>query len=123
MLALRRASDRSTVQGNANMAVQIIADRSADSIPHKIQIFSGGCKLCKETIGIVEIGRCRSCKMEVFDVASEGNAKLVKRYDINAVPSIVIDGKIKVVGIPTFPWFCGDEFYRMLERKYPLSAS
>ena len=61
--------------------------------------------------------------MEVFDVASEGNAKLVKRYDINAVPSIVIDGKIKVVGIPTFPWFCGDEFYRMLERKYPLSAS
>ena len=61
--------------------------------------------------------------MEVFNVASKENARLVKRYDITAVPSIVIDGKIKVVGIPTFPWFCGDEFYRMLERKYPLSAS
>jgi len=47
----------------------------------------------------------------------------VKRYNITAVPSIVIDGKIKVVGVPTFPWFCGDEFYGMLERKYPLSAS
>ncbi len=105
------------------MAVQIIADRSADSIPHKIQIFSGGCKLCKDTIGIVEIGRCRSCKMEVFNVASKENARLVKRFNITAVPSIIIDGKIKVVGVPTFPWFCGDEFYRMLQRKYPLSAS
>src|SRR5712691_9767499 len=78
------------VQGNANMAVQIIADRSADSIPHKIQIFSGGCKICKDTIGIVEIGKCRSCKMEVLDVASKENARLVKRYNITAVPSIVI---------------------------------
>jgi hypothetical protein len=35
----------------------------------------------------------------------------------------VIDGKIKVVGKPTFPWFCGDGFYRTLESKYPLRAT
>jgi hypothetical protein len=39
-----------------------------------------------------------------------------------AVPSIVIDSKIKVVGKPMFPWFCGDEFYNMLEREYPLKS-
>jgi len=61
--------------------------------------------------------------MEVLDVSSKENAKVVKRYNITAVPSIVIDGRIKVVGVPTFPWFCGDEFYRMLESKYPLGPA
>lgn len=93
------------------------------SMPHRIQIFSGGCKLCNDTADIVEIGKCRSCKMEVLDVSSKENAKVVKRYNITAVPSIVIDGRIKVVGVPTFPWFCGDEFYRMLESKYPLGPA
>jgi len=90
---------------------------------HRIQIFSGGCKLCKDTTDIVETGKCKDCKMEVLDVATKGNAKVVKRYGITSVPSIVIDGKIKVVGVPTFPWFCGDEFYSMLESIYPLSPS
>ncbi len=92
-------------------------------MPHRIQIFSGGCKLCKDTADIVEIGKCKSCKTEVLDIASKANARLVKQYCITAVPSIVIDGKIKVVGVPTFPWFCGDEFYGMLESKYPLSPA
>lgn len=92
-------------------------------MPHKIQIFSGGCKLCKDTADIVEVGKCKDCKMEVLDVGGSENRELVGSYNITAVPSIVIDGKIKVVGVPNFPWFCGDEFYRMLERKYPLKAS
>ena len=72
---------------------------------------------------MVEVGKCTECKMEVLDVGSSENRELLKRYDITAAPSIVIDGKIKVVGVPTFPWFCGDEFYRMLEREYSLNAS
>jgi len=48
--------------------------------------------------------------------------ELTERHNITAVPSIVIDGKIKVVGKPTFPWFCGDKFYKMLEKKFPLRA-
>jgi hypothetical protein len=60
--------------------------------------------------------------MEVLDVGSEGSAEAAKQYGITAVPSIVIDGRIKVVGKPTFAWFCGDDFYKMLERKYPLKA-
>lgn len=92
-------------------------------MPHRIQIFSGGCKLCKDTMNIVEVGKCKDCGMEILDVNKKGNKELVRRYGITAVPSIVIDGKIKVVGLPTFPWFCGDEFYGMLEKQYPLKRT
>jgi hypothetical protein len=89
-----------------------------ESLPHIIQIFSGGCDLCKETAEIVEVGKCKDCKMEVLDI--EKNRELAAQLNITSVPSIVVDGKIKVAGKPTFPWFCGDDFYKMLERKYPL---
>ncbi len=89
-------------------------------MPHRIQVFSGGCKLCKEAAEIVEVGKCKDCRMEVLNVDNRKTKLLMKRYSIGAVPSIVIDDKIKVVGVPTFPWFCGDEFYKMLETKYPL---
>ncbi len=90
---------------------------------HKIRIFSGGCSLCKEAAEIVEVGKCKSCTMEILDVRDRKNTRLMRRYAIGAVPSIVIDGRIKVVGVPNFPWFCGDEFYNMLETKYPLAPS
>ncbi|MDV3293121.1 MAG: thioredoxin family protein [Nitrososphaerales archaeon] len=93
---------------------------SKESMPHRIQVFSGGCKLCEEAAEIVEIGKCKDCRMEVLSIDGRKTKPLMKRYSIGAVPSIVIDGKIKVVGIPTFPWLCGDGFYEMLERRYPL---
>jgi hypothetical protein len=43
-----------------------------------------------------------------------------KFYKITAVPTIVVDGRIKVVGVPDFPLFCGDDFYRFLEKNFPL---
>ncbi|MHB8566871.1 MAG: thioredoxin family protein [Nitrososphaerales archaeon] len=90
-------------------------------IPHKISIFAGNCKLCKETVQLVEVGKCKDCTLEVLNVCLPENVHKVKRYNIVSVPTIVIDEKIKVVGVPQFPWFCGDEFYRMLERMYPLT--
>jgi hypothetical protein len=92
-------------------------------LPHRIQVFSGGCELCSDVADIVEVGKCKDCQMEVLDVESKENSALMRKYDITAVPSIVIDGKIKVVGKPTFPWFCGDEFYRTLESKYPMKPT
>ena len=71
---------------------------------------------------IVTIGKCAACKMEVMQANGQDksiNPKL-KDYNITSVPSIVIDGRIKVAGVPTFPWFCGEEFYKFLEEKYSL---
>jgi glutaredoxin len=60
--------------------------------------------------------------MRVFDIDSGDEEVKMKRklYKITAVPTIVVDGKIKVVGVPDFPWFCGDDFYRFLEKNFPL---
>jgi glutaredoxin len=91
-------------------------------MPHRIQVFTGGCSRCKEAVEMVEVGKCKDCKMETLNVDDPRNRRLVQRYSINAVPSIVIDGKIKVVGVPDFPWFCGDEFYAKLEKEYPLAS-
>jgi len=80
--------------------------------PHHIEILTGDCSLCKEVVDIITIGKCATCKMDTIDVDAK-NPKItnkLKDYNIIAVPSIVIDGKIKVVGIPDFPWFCGEEF-------------
>jgi len=91
-------------------------------MPHRIQVFTGGCSLCAQTAEIIEVGKCKDCKMETVDVNDSRSDDLVRKYSIAVVPSIVIDGKIKVVGVPNFPWFCGEEFYRKLEKEYPLNA-
>ncbi len=91
-------------------------------MPHRIQIFSGGCSLCRQAVEIVEVGKCKDCVMETLDIRASKNRELARRYAISAVPSIVIDGRIKVTGVPDFPWFCGEEFYRLLERRYPLKG-
>jgi glutaredoxin len=91
-------------------------------MPHLIEVFTGGCSLCRKVVNIVTVGKCRDCIMRVFDVDSGDEEVKMKRklYKITAVPTIVVDGRIKVVGVPDFPWFCGDDFYRFLEKNFPL---
>lgn len=89
---------------------------------HTIEIFSADCPLCRRVSDIIEVGKCAGCKQIVYDInkVDEKTKEKMKSYGITAVPTTVIDGKIKVVGIPSFPWFCGDEFYEMLKKEYPL---
>lgn len=89
---------------------------------HTIEIFSANCSLCKHVTDVIEVGKCRGCKQIVYDVntSDEKIKSKMKNYGVTSVPTIVIDGEIKVVGIPNFPWLCGDELYEMLKKKYPL---
>ncbi len=89
---------------------------------HTIEIFSASCPLCRQVIDIVELGKCGGCTEIVHDttkMTGEVAAKM-EEYGVDAVPTIVIDGKIKIVGVPDFPWVCDDQFYERLKRKYPL---
>jgi len=88
-----------------------------------IEIFSAGCPLCKEVTDIILIGKCERCKQIVYDIDSINDDTKIKMkdYGIKAIPTTIIDGKIKIVGIPDFPWICGDDLYRKLEREYPLN--
>ena len=89
---------------------------------HNIEIFSANCPLCKHITNDIEIGKCEGCKQIVYDVnnMTEEIKVKMKNYGIKAVPTTIIDGNIKVVGIPDFPWICGDDLYKPLKKEYSL---
>ena len=90
---------------------------------HTIEIFSANCPLCKHITDDIEIGKCKGCNQIIYNVNVMTNElKLkMKEYGIKAVPTTIIDGNIKVVGIPDFPWVCGDELYMKLKRDYGMN--
>jgi len=89
---------------------------------HKIEIFSANCPLCRHVTDGIEIGKCDGCQQIVYDVkkmTAEVKVKM-KNYGITSVPTTIIDDGIKVVGIPNFPWICGDDLYKKLKKEYPI---
>ena len=44
----------------------------------------------------------------------------MRDYGVKAVPTAIVDGKIKVVGIPDFTWICEEDLYAMLKRTYSI---
>ncbi len=92
-------------------------------MPHLIEIFVGGCSLCKETVDIAAVGKCKDCRLLSHDLSKSDadSQERIKSYNISSVPAIIIDSRIKVVGTPTFPWFYSDDFYNFLESRYPLT--
>jgi len=91
-------------------------------VGHVIEVFTAGCPLCRAALAAVEVGKCADCTMVERDLAAGDTANLerARAFGVRAVPTIVIDGRIKVEGLPDFPWMCSDDFYRDLERTYPL---
>jgi tRNA U54 and U55 pseudouridine synthase Pus10 len=89
---------------------------------HTIEIFSANCPLCKHITDDIQIGKCEGCSQIVYDVnkMTEDVKSKMKKYGVNTVPTTIIDGEIKVVGIPDFPWICGDELYTKLKRDYRI---
>jgi glutaredoxin 3 len=91
---------------------------------HTIEIFSANCPLCKHIIDNIEIGKCEGCNQIIYDVniMTDKIKSKIRDYGVKAVPSIIIDGKIRVVGIPDFPWICSEDLYDKLKKEYPLNS-
>lgn len=89
---------------------------------HKIEIFSAGCPLCKHITDEIEIGKCEGCSQTIYDVSkmTDDIKKKMRDYGVTSVPTTVIDGNIKVIGIPDFPWICGEDLYKKLKTEFPL---
>lgn len=89
---------------------------------HVIEIFSANCPLCEHIIDDIQIGRCKGCNQIIYDlnnITKDIKIKM-KKYAVKAVPTTIIDGKIKVVGTPDFAWICGDDLYKKLRKEFPL---
>ena len=89
---------------------------------HKIEIFTANCPLCKQVIDDIEIGKCKDCIQIVYNVneVTEELRKKINNYGVTAVPTIVVDDKIKVVGVPNFPWICNPDLHEKLKADYTL---
>jgi hypothetical protein len=67
---------------------------------HTLELYSANCPLCKHIAEDIQIGKCAGCNQTIYDVnnmTDEIKGKM-KGYDVKAVPTTIIDGKIKVVG-------------------------
>lgn len=66
-----------------------------------IEVFTADCPLCKETLQLVRQEACSECKIVERRCSGSECCPPAKDYGIKAVPTIVVDGKIKFVGKPT----------------------
>jgi len=60
----------------------------------KIEVFSAGCPVCKETVDLVNRIKCDSCEVTVLDMHDPNVSDRAKALGIRSVPAVVVDGKI-----------------------------
>ncbi|MDP1799999.1 MAG: thioredoxin family protein [Bacteroidota bacterium] len=62
----------------------------------KIEVFTAGCPLCEAVIKLVN--GLENCDVTIYNLYEQWNDEecinKVKEYQINSVPSVVVDGKI-----------------------------
>ncbi len=87
-------------------------------MPHRIIVFTADCHLCNEVVDEIEAGKCAGCQLTVYDV-SEHKA-LAGEYRVRVVPSVIIDGEVKIEGRADTPFVCSEETYAHFKEKYPL---
>lgn len=69
---------------------------------HTIEIFTAGCPICRVTVEIVKKTKCPKCTLTEYNILhNHEHMEKAREYDIKAVPSIVIDGKLAIEGKPT----------------------
>jgi len=61
---------------------------------HKIEIFSAGCKTCKDTIATVKKLAGSEHEVIVLDMQHEEIAARAQQHGVRSVPAVVINGKL-----------------------------
>lgn len=63
-----------------------------------VEVFTGGCFLCDETVALVKELACPNCEVAVYDLCEPCESgeciEKSKAYGITSVPAVVVDGKI-----------------------------
>lgn len=65
----------------------------------KIEIFTGNCPLCNDTVQMVQELSGNNSEIKVYNI--QQYPKRVQQYNVKAVPSIAIDGLLVLVGKPS----------------------
>ncbi len=89
-------------------------------MPHRIEIFTGNCPLCREVVNEIEAGKCAGCQLVVHNIAE--SAVLARKYRVKVVPTMIIDDEVKIEGRPDIPFVCSVETYAHFREHYPLKG-
>ena len=60
----------------------------------KVEVFSAGCSVCKETIEIIKCLAVSNHEVVIHDMNKSDVATKAKDYGVRSVPAVVIDGKL-----------------------------
>jgi glutaredoxin len=60
----------------------------------KIEVFSAGCPLCKDTVELVNRLSCPSCEVTVIDTQEIKGATRARELGVKTVPAVAINGKL-----------------------------
>lgn len=60
----------------------------------KIEVFSAGCPLCRETVEQVRQLACPSCEIEVVDMHGIAGLTRARELGVRSVPAVAVDGKL-----------------------------
>ena len=63
-------------------------------MPHKIEIFSAGCKVCSDTIDTVKTFAGSEHDVVVHDMQRKETAERAAEHGVRSVPAVLIDGKL-----------------------------
>lgn len=67
----------------------------------KIEVFTADCPLCKDTLELIRKEVCSECEVIERRCSQDECCEPAKSYGVKAVPTVVVDGKITIVGKPT----------------------
>lgn len=60
----------------------------------KIEVFSAGCPLCKDTVELVNRLACPSCEVTVVNMHDIKGASRARELGVKSVPAVAINGKL-----------------------------
>lgn len=67
----------------------------------RVEVFTADCPFCKDTFQAIKQISCPECEVIERRCSGEVCCEPAKGYGIKAVPTVVVDGKIRFVGKPS----------------------
>jgi protein-disulfide isomerase len=67
----------------------------------RIEVFTADCPLCKDTLELIKKEACSECEIIERKCSGDECCSPAKDYGIKAVPTVVVDGKVAIVGKPS----------------------
>lgn len=62
----------------------------------KVEVFTAGCPLCEEAVGLVRSLACPRCEVQVYDLhegcETDECRDKARRYEVTSVPAVAVNG-------------------------------